>query len=254
MQSMRIVVIGGTGLIGTRVVRQLRSTGHDAIAASRATGVNSYTTVGLPEALEGAEVVIDVSNSPYTDYDGAIDFFETSTLNLLSFGHSAGVRHHVALSVVGTERLAAGEGKYFLAKAQQEALIRNSGMPYSIVHGTQFFEFLKSIADFATEGGRIPLAHAFVQPIAADDIANAVADAAVTSPTNAMVEHAGPEVFRLDELIEQELRIRRDPREVDVDPLGRYFGAQLAENDLLPGAGAILAPTRFEDWIAQPVR
>src|SRR4051812_48146276 len=144
MQSMRIVVIGGTGLIGTRVVRQLRSTGHDAIAASRATGVNSYTTVGLPEALEDAEVVIDVSNSPYTGHDGAIDFFETSTLNLLSFGHSAGVRPPVALSVVGTERLAAGEGKFFLAKAQQEALIRNSGMPYSIVHGTQFFEFLKS--------------------------------------------------------------------------------------------------------------
>jgi uncharacterized protein YbjT (DUF2867 family) len=199
-------------------------------------------------------VVIDVSNSPYTDYEGAIEFFETSTLNLLSFGHAAGVRHHVALSVVGTERLATEEGKYFLAKAQQEALIRNSGMAYSILHGTQFFEFLKSIADFATEGGRIPLPRAFVQPIAADDIAAAVVDAAVATPTNTVVEHAGPEVFRLDELIEQELRIRRDPREVDVDPLGRYFGAQLAENDLLPGAGAILAPTRFADWIAQPVR
>src|SRR3954451_14591395 len=214
MQTMRIVVIGGTGLIGTRVVEQLRSTGHDAIAASRATGVNSYTTVGLPEVLEGADVVVDVSNSPYTDYDGAIDFFETSTLNLLSFGHSAGVRHHLALSVVGTERLATEEGKYFLAKAQQEALIRNSGMSYSILHGTQFFEFLRSIGDFATQSGRIPLPHAFVQPIAADDIASAVAAAAVTAPTNAVVEHAGPEVFRLDELIEQELRIRRDPREV----------------------------------------
>jgi len=251
---MKIVVIGGTGLIGTRVVQQLRASGQDAIAASRATGVNSYTTVGLPEVLEGAEVVVDVSNSPYTDYDGAIDFFETSTLNLLSFGHSAGVRHHLALSVVGTQRLAAAEGKYFLAKAQQEALIRNSGMPHSILHGTQFFEFVRSIADFATENGRLRLPTAWVQPIAADDIAAAVADAAVSAPTNALVEYAGPEIYRLDELVEQELRIRRDPREVEADPLGRYFGAKLADNDLLPGAGAILAPTRFEDWLAQPVR
>ena len=246
---MKIVVAGGTGLIGTRVVEQLLARGHDVTAASRATGVNTYTAVGLPEALDGAEVVIDVTNSPYTDYEGAIEFFETSTFNLLGFGRSAGVKHHLALSVVGTQRLAADEGKYFLAKAQQEALSRESGMAYSIVHGTQFFEFLRSIADFATEGGRIPLPHAFVQPIAADDIAGAVVDAALAAPTNTIVEHAGPEVFRLDELVEQELRIRRDPREVEVDPLGRYFGAQLAEKDLLPDEGAVLAPTRFADWL-----
>ncbi|HEY4153596.1 MAG TPA: NAD(P)H-binding protein [Pseudolysinimonas sp.] len=246
---MKIVVAGGTGLIGTRVVEQLQAGGHDVLAASRATGVNTYTTEGLSEALEGAEVVIDTTNSPYTDYDGAIEFFETSTFNLLSFGRAEGVRHHLALSVVGTQRLATGEGMYFLAKAQQEALIRESGMAYSIVHGTQFFEFLDSIADFATDGGRIPLTHAFVQPIAADDIAAAVVDAALSAPSNGTVEHAGPEVFRLDELVEKQLRSRRDPREVEVDPLGRYFGAQLAERDLLPDDGAIIAPTHFADWL-----
>jgi len=246
---MKIVVAGGTGLIGTRVVEQLVAGGHDVTAASRARGVNTYTAVGLPDALDGAEVVIDVTNSPYTDYEGAIEFFETSTFNLLTFGRAAGVRHHLALSVVGTQRLAAEEGKYFLAKAQQEELIRESGMAHSIVHSTQFFEFLDSIADFATDGGRIPLTHAFVQPIAADDIAAAVVDAALSGPTNTIVEHAGPEVFRLDELVDQHLRSRHDPREVEVDPLGRYFGAQLAEKDLLPDEGAVLAPTRFDDWL-----
>ena len=246
---MRIAVMGGTGLIGRRVVARLRDAGHDVVDASRATGVNTFTTEGLEDALDGAEIVIDVTNSGYFDERYALEFFRVSTFNLLTFGQLAGVRHHVALSVVGTDRLARSEGGYFSAKAIQEKLIRESGHAYTILHGTQFFEFLTSIADEATDGGKVRLSHAFIQPIAADDIADAVVGVAQGEPRNGMVEFAGPDRFRLEEVIRTELRARDDPREVVADPLARYFGTQLAEDELLPGEGATLAPTSFHDWL-----
>ena len=248
---MKIAVIGGTGLIGTRLVARLTADGHDVTAASRATGVNSYTGEGLAEALAGVETLIDVSNSGYLDERGANEFFYGSTLNLLSYGDAAGVRHHLALSIVGTDRLARTEGGYFAAKAVQERLIRNSGRRYSIVHSTQFFEFIVSIADAATSHNIVRLSKALIQPIAADDIAAAVETVATGSPVNGIVEFAGPEVFRLEELVQKELRLRGDPREVVADPLSTYFGTELDERELLPGPDATLAPTRFGDWLAQ---
>ena len=247
---MRIAVIGGTGLIGSRLVSRLAGSGHDVVAASRATGVDSYTGEGLAEALAGAETLIDVSNSGYLDERGANEFFYASTLNLLTFGAAAGVRHHVALSVVGTDRLARTEGGYFAAKAAQERLIRNSGRPYTIVHATQFFEFLQSIADAASAQHIVRLSNALIQPIAADDVAAAVEATAVDAPVNGVIEFAGPESFRLSELVRRELRLRGDPREVVADPLARYFGTELDERELLPGAAATIAPTRFDEWIA----
>jgi uncharacterized protein YbjT (DUF2867 family) len=247
---MRIAVMGGTGLIGSRPVTRLRGDGHDVVDASRATGVNTYTTEGLADALEGVETVIDVTNSGYFDERAALDFFSVSTLNLLTFGAAAGVRHHVALSVVGTDKLARSEGGYFSAKAAQEQLIRDSPHPSTIVHGTQFFEFVKSIGDAATVGRIVRLSRAFIQPIAADDVAAAVAGVAVGAPRNGTIEFAGPERFRLEDLVRDELRIRDDPREVVADPLARYFGTHLDENELLPGPEAILAPTRFGEWLA----
>ena len=246
---MRIVVVGGTGLIGTKLVRVLAGGGHDVVAASRETGVNSFTGEGLAEALVGAEVVVDVSNSSYTDEAGALEFFETSTLNLLSYGAAAGVKHHVALSVVGTDRLAASERGYFGAKFEQEKLITASGRPFSIVHATQFFEFLRSIADAATTGRIVRLAHAFIQPMAADDVAAAVARVALAAPTGGIVEFAGPDRFRLEDLIRRELASHADPREVTADPLAQYFGNHLTEVELLPERSATIAPTHFEDWL-----
>ena len=248
---MKIAVIGGTGLIGTRLVARLTADGHDVTAASRATGVNSYTGEGLAEALAGVETLIDVSNSGYLDERGANEFFYGSTLNLLSYGDAAGVRHHLALSIVGTDRLARTEGGYFAAKAVQERLIRNSGRRFSIVHSTQFFEFILSIADAATSHNIVRLSKALIQPIAADDIAAAVESVATGSPVNGIVEFAGPEVFRLEELVQKELRLRGDPREVVADPLSTYFGTELDERELLPGPDATLAPTRFSDWLAR---
>ena len=248
---MKIAVIGGTGLIGTRLVSRLTADGHDVTAASRATGVNSYTGEGLAEALAGVETLIDVSNSGYLDERGANEFFYGSTLNLLSYGDAAGVRHHIALSVVGTDRLARTEGGYFAAKAAQERLIVNSGRRYSIVHSTQFFEFIMSIADAATSQNIVRLSQALIQPIAADDIAAAVESVATSAPVNGIVEFAGPELFRLEELVQKELRLRGDPREVVADPLSTYFGTELDERELLPGPDATLAPTRFSDWLAQ---
>jgi uncharacterized protein YbjT (DUF2867 family) len=246
---MRISVIGGTGLIGTRLVARLQADGHVVVVASRATGVNSYTGEGLAEALAGAEVLIDVSNSDYLDEAGANDFFYGSTLNLLTYGAAAGVPHHIALSVVGTDRLARTEGGYFAAKAAQERLIRQSGRPYTIVHGTQFFEFIANIADAGTSQNVVRLSRALFQPMAADDAAAAVATTAVGAPLNRVVEFAGPEQFRLEELVRRQLRARNDLRAVKTDPLARYFGTDLEERELLPGPDATIAPTRYDEWL-----
>ena len=245
---MKITVIGGTGLIGSRVVTQLRDSGVDVVSAARATGVNSYTGEGLEDALEGTDVVVDVSNSSYTDEDAAREFFYASTLNLLTYGASAGVGHHVALSVVGTDRLARAEGGYFQAKDAQERLVAASGRPYSLVHATQFFEFIRSITDNASRGGIVRLADTRIQPMAADDVAAAVAQVAIGSPVNGTVEYGGPEIFDLADLARRELRFRHDEREVVADALGTYFGAWLGPDDLLPDADARIAPTRFHDW------
>jgi uncharacterized protein YbjT (DUF2867 family) len=246
---MKIVVIGGTGLVGSILVTKLRAQGHDAIAASPNTGVNTLTGEGLAEVLKGASVVVDVSNSPSFENDAVMKFFETSTRNLLAAETKAGVKHHVALSVVGTDRLT--ESGYFRAKIAQEKLIGESSIPYTIVHATQFFEFVKSIADAATEGNTVRLAPVLIQPISAADVAGEVARVAVGSPVNGMVEIAGPEQFRLNELIRQGLVARQDRREVKADPQARYFGAELREKTLIPGKGARLAETRFGDWLSQ---
>jgi len=247
---MKVVVIGGTGLIGSKLVTKLREQGHEAVAASPNSGVNTLTGEGLAEVLLGASVVVDVSNSPSFEDAAVLNFFETSTRNLLAAEAAAGVGHHVALSVVGTERLT--ESGYFRAKIAQEKLIKSSSIPYSIVHATQFFEFVKSIADAATDGSTVRLAPVLIQPMAADDVAGAVARVATGSPLNATVEVAGPEQFRLDALIRKGLSARDDPREVTADPHARYFGAELGERTLVPGADARLGEIHFEDWLSQP--
>jgi uncharacterized protein YbjT (DUF2867 family) len=247
---MKIVVIGGSGLIGSKLVKKLGEHGQEAVAASPDSGVNTLTGAGLAEVLQGASVVVDVSNSPSFEETAVMNFFTTSTRNLLQYEAAAGVRHHVALSVVGTERLS--ESGYFRAKIAQEKLIKESRIPYSIVHATQFFEFVKSIADAATDGTTVRLAPALIQPMAADDVAKAVGKIAVGTPVNGIVEVAGPQQFRLDELIRQGLRTRNDPRTVVADPHARYFGAELGERTLVPGNDARLGEIRFEDWLAQP--
>ena len=246
---MKIVVIGGTGLIGSKLVTKLAEQGHEAVAASPDSGVNTLTGEGLAETLAGAAVVVDVSNSPSLD-EAAVEFFETSTRNILTAEAAAGVGHHVALSVVGTARLSE-ESPYFRGKIAQERLIEDSSIPYSIVHATQFFEFVKSIAGAATEGNTVRLAHVLIQPMAADDVASAVAQIAVGSPANGIVEVAGPDRFRLDDLIRRGLRARDDPREVIADPHARYFGVELSEGTLLPGDDARIAETHFADWLSQ---
>jgi uncharacterized protein YbjT (DUF2867 family) len=246
---MKIVVVGGTGLIGSKLVKALIEQGHEAVPASPNTGVNTLTGEGLPEALDGADVVVDVSNSPSFEEAAVLEFFTTSTGNLLAAEAAAAVGHHVALSVVGTESLS--ESGYFRAKIAQEKLIKESSVPYSIVHATQFFEFLESIADGATEENIVRLAPVFIQPMAADDVAALVGVVAVNPPVNGTVEVAGPEPFRLDELIRNVLRARQDPREVIADPEARYFGAALGERTLVPAGEAILGATRFEDWLEQ---
>ena len=247
MSTIKIVVIGGSGLIGSKLVKKLREHGHEVVAASRDSGVNTLTGEGLAEAMRGASVVVDVSNSPSFEDAAVLKFFETSTRNLLAAEVEAGVGHHVALSVVGTERLS--ESGYFRGKIAQEKLIRESSIPYSIVHATQFFEFVKSIADAATDGSRVRLAPVLIQPMASDDVADAVARIAVGAPVNGIVEVAGPEQFRLDELIRQDLSALNDPRDVVADPQARYFGAMLSERTLVPGDDARLGETRFEDWL-----
>lgn len=248
---MKIVVIGGTGLIGSKLVVKLRDHGHDAKAASPDTGVNTLTGEGLAEALSGADVVVDVSNSPSFEATAVMNFFTTSTRNLLAAEAAEGVRHHVALSVVGTERLQ--NSGYFRAKLAQEELIKAGPIPYSIIHATQFFEFVKSIADAATTGNIVRLSPALIQPMAADDVATAVGRTAVGAPVNGVLEVAGPQQFRLDELIRNGLAVKGDPREVIPDPQAPYFGAILEERTLLPNEGATLSSTSFEDWITQTV-
>jgi uncharacterized protein YbjT (DUF2867 family) len=248
---MKIVVIGGSGLIGSKLVRKLREHAHEVVAASLDSGVNTLTGEGLAEAIAGAAVVVDVSNSPSFEDAAVLKFFETSTGNLLKAEAAAGVGHHVALSVVGTERLS--ESGYFRAKIAQEKLIRRSSIPYSIVHATQFFEFIKRIADDATDGNTVRLAPVLIQPMAAEDVASAVGRISVGSPVNGIVEVAGPQQFRLDELIRRVLRERGDPREVITDPHARYFGAELGERTLVPGNDARLAETRLDDWRGQSV-
>jgi len=243
---MKIVVAGGTGLIGSKLVARLREQGHEATAAAPNTGVNTITGDGLADALAGASVVVDVSNSPSFEDAAVLEFFETSTRNLLTAEAAAGVVHHVALSVVGTDRLQ--QSGYFRAKAAQEELIAKSPIPYSLVHATQFFEFVRSISDAATVDGTVRLAPVLFQPIAGDDVAQAVGRVALGSPVNGMVEIAGPEQFRLDEFIRDALAFRNDPRDVVADPAARYFGAELGEQTLVPDAGATLGETRFADW------
>jgi uncharacterized protein YbjT (DUF2867 family) len=248
---MKIVVIGGTGLIGSKLVKKLREHGHQAMPASPESGVNTLTGEGLAETIEGAAVVVDVSNSPSFEDAAVLNFFKTSTRNVLDAEAAAGVGHHVALSVVGTERLS--ESGYFRAKMAQEKLIKESSIPYSIVHATQFFEFITSLATAATDGNTVRLAPVLIQPMAAEDVASAVARISVGSPVNGIVEVAGPEQFRLDELIRRALSARHDPRDVITDPNARYFGARLGEQTLLPGDDASIAETRFEDWLDQAV-
>lgn len=249
---MKIVVIGGSGLIGSKLVSTLREHGHEVVAASPRSGVNSLTGEGLAEALKGASVVVDVSNSPSWEDAAVLKFFETSTRNLLAYEAAAGVGHHVALSVVGTERLL--ESGFFRAKLAQENLIKVSSIAYSIVRATQFFEFVSSIADFSTEGGKVRLPPVLIQPMAANDVAGAVGRIAIGLPVNGTVDVGGPEQFRLDELIRQGLAARNDPREVVADPHARYFGVQVSERALVPGDDARLGETRFEHWLSEPGR
>jgi uncharacterized protein YbjT (DUF2867 family) len=244
---MKIVVVGGTGLIGSRLVKKLRENGHAVVAAAPSSGVNSLTGEGLADALKGASAVVYVTNSTSWEDAAVLKFFETSTRNLLSYGAAAGVGHYVALSVVGTERLL--ETGYFRAKLAQEKLIKASSIPYSIVRATQFFEFVKSIADYSTEGNKVRLPPALIQPIAADDVASALARIATNSPVNGTVDIGGPQEFRLDELVRRDLAAFHDPREVISDPHGRYYGIQVSERALVTNDDARLGETRFEDWL-----
>jgi uncharacterized protein YbjT (DUF2867 family) len=243
---MKIVVVGGTGLIGSKLVSRLRELDHEAVAASPNTGVNTLTGDGLAEAVADAAVVVDVSNSPSFEDAAVMAFFETSTRTLLAAEAAAGVGHHVALSVVGTERLQ-GSG-YFRAKSAQEKLIEKSAVPYSIVHATQFFEFVRSMTDAAADGSTVRFAPVLFQPIAGDEVAQAVGRIAVGPPVDGTVEVAGPEQFRMDEFFRDALAARDDPRTVVTDAHASYFGTELGERTLLPGAGATLGEIRYSDW------
>jgi uncharacterized protein YbjT (DUF2867 family) len=246
---MKVVVIGGTGLIGSQLVDMLREQGHEAVPAAPGTGVNTLTGEGLAEALRGAQVVVDVSNSPSFEDRAVMDFFRTSTTNLLKAEAEAGTGHHVALSVVGTDRLQASG--YFRAKLAQENLIKASGIPCSIVHATQFFEFLNGIADSVTEGDTVRLSPVGIQPMHSSDVAAAVARTAVGAPVGGVVEVAGPEVFRLDGIVRETLAAGGDPRTVVTVPNAPYWGTVLEDTTLLPGPDARLGDVRFADWLAE---
>jgi uncharacterized protein YbjT (DUF2867 family) len=246
---MKIVVIGGTGLIGSRLVNKLKQQAHEVVAASPKLGVNSVTGDGLANALQGASVVVDVTNSPSWEDAAVLEFFETSTRNLLAYETAAGVEHHIALSVVGTEHLL--ESGFFRAKLAQENLIKASSVPYTIVRATQFFEFVKQIVDYSTQGNEVRMPPALIQPMAANDVANAVAEIATNPPVNGMVEIAGPEQFRLADLARHFLAAHHDSREAISDPHGRYYGIEVSERALVPDNGARLGETRFETWLTQ---
>ncbi len=247
---MKIVVIGGTGLVGSKLVHSLTEHGHDAVAAAPSTGVNAVTGEGLSNVVAGAQVVVDVTNSPSFEEGFAMEFFTRSTTNLLAAEAEAGVAHHVALSVVGTDRMAPQSG-YFRAKLAQEKLLSAGPIPYSIVHATQFFEFLRTIADSATVDGTVRLPDALIQPMASADVAEGVAIAAVGHPVNGITEIGGPEQFRLPEIIRTALTARGDSREVIADVAATYTGVTLDERTLVPGDGATLFDIRFEDWILE---
>jgi len=246
---MKVVVIGGTGLIGSKLVARLAEHGHEAVPASPNTGVDILTGDGLAEVLDGAAVVVDVSNSPSFADDAVLEFFRTATTNLLAYSAKAGVDHYVALSVVGTDRLA--ESGYFRAKIAQERLIRESGRPYSIVHATQFFEFVKGIADLSTVGGEVRLPPVLFQPMAADDVAAAVGRVAVGEPVNGIREIGGPAAFRIDELVRKALAAAGDPRTVVTDEQAGYFGARVSERTLVPGPDAWLGETSYDEWLTR---
>ena len=244
---MRIVVIGGSGLIGSKLVNKLRDQGHEAVAASPASGVDTLTGAGLSEVLAGAQVVVDVSNSPSFEDAAVLKFFETSTRNLMAAEAAAGVKYHVALSVVGADR--SPDSGYMRAKVAQEKLIKASKVPYSILRATQFFEFIGRIAEEGSSGNTVRVPSAVMQPVAADDVAAALARVALEPPVNGIVELAGPERIRMDELARRVLSAKHDPRQVTVDDHARYFGAEVNDQTLTPGANPRIGPTRFEDWL-----
>jgi uncharacterized protein YbjT (DUF2867 family) len=245
---MKMVVIGGTGLIGTKLVQVLRQRGHEVVAASPSSGVNTITGEGLGEALTGAQVVVDVANAPSWEDQAVLTFFETSGRNLLAAEAAAGVRHHVALSVVGTDRLLASG--YFRAKMAQENLIKAASIPYTIVRATQFFEFVGAIAQFATEGQSVRVSPVRMQPVAADDVAALLAVVAVEPPLNRTVELAGPEPIRMDELVRRFFDANRDERQVTTDVQALYYGVKVNDQSLTPGNRPRLGATRFEDWLS----
>src|SRR5262249_21191790 len=248
---MKIVVIGGTGLIGSKLVEKLRTAGHEPLAASPDTGVNTLTGEGLAEALEGAVVVVDVANAPAWDDDAVMDFFRTAARTLLAAEIAAGVKHHVTLSVVGADRLT-GSG-YMRAKIAQEEIVEAGSVPYTILRATQFFEFIGRLADSSSTGEVIHLAPVLIQPESADDVATTLCDLALHEPVNGIIELGGPERFRLDELARRVLLAENDERLVESDPHALSFGAELTKNSLIPGSGARIAPTRFDDWLNRPV-
>ncbi|UHS64399.1 SDR family oxidoreductase (plasmid) [Agrobacterium vaccinii] len=249
---MKIVIIGGTGLIGSKTTERLRARGHEVIAASPNTGVNIITGEGLAKALQGTEVVLDLANSPSFEDKAVMEFFETSGRNLLEAEKAAGVKHHVALSVVGTERLQ--ESGYFRAKLVQEKLIREGGIPYTIVHSTQFMEFVGGIAQSSMVGDKVHLSPAFVQPIASDDVADAMADVALATPAAGIVEIAGPDRFHLNEFVARYLALTGDSREVVADPEAKYFGARLEDGSLVTDNNPRLGKIGFDQWFATAPR
>ncbi len=246
---MKIVVFGGSGLVGAKLVKNLRERGHEVIAASPTTGINALTGEGLAQALAGAQVIVDVMNAPSWEDAAVLKFFDTSTRNLLAAEAKAGVRHHVALSVVGTERLQ--ESGYFRAKLVQEKLIAASAIPYTIVHATQFFEFLGGIAQAGTDGRVVRLPDALMQPMSAEDVAAALADYALAQPLNRIVEIAGPEAIGIDEAVRRFLIATGDARRVITDPKARYYGIEVSERSLTPDHADRLGPTRLADWLTQ---